>query len=204
MAKREFQRVDNALFHQLTRWARFRHPRKHGKWCYQRYWRNERERIRFSDGTRVHSSHQTTTVSRFVKVQHTRSPYDGDWVYWATRLGRDPAKPRRVTRLLKRQRGHCAYCGLRFNTDDVLEVHHHDRNHQNNAFDNLRLLHGHCHDVACPERSVGFTVNGADDHSPYSEEPDKAKVLRPVRSGGGVSDGPADHNLASLTIPEFT
>ena len=96
-------------------------------------------------------------------------------------LGRDPAKPRRVTRLLKRQRGHCAHCELRFTTDDVLEVHHHDRNHQNNAFDNLRLLHGHCHDVACPERSVGFTVNGADDHSPYSEEPDKAKVLRPVR-----------------------
>jgi RNA-directed DNA polymerase len=152
VAKREFQRVDNALFHQLTRWARFRHPRKHGKCCYQRYWRKERERIRFSDGTSVLSSHQTTTVSRFVKVQHTRSPYDGDWVYWATRLRRDPAKPRRVTRLLKRQRGHCAYCGLRFTTDDVLEVHHHHRNHQNNAFDNLRLLHGHCHDVVHGQR----------------------------------------------------
>ncbi len=28
-----------------------------------------------------------------------------------------------------------------------MEVHHHDGNHANNAFDNLRLLHGHCHDV---------------------------------------------------------
>jgi RNA-directed DNA polymerase len=147
VAKREFQLLDNVLFHQLTRWARFRHPRKSGKWCYHRYWRKERKRIRFSDGTSVLSFHQTTTVSRFVKVQNTRSPFDGDWVYGATHLGRDPTKPRRVTRLLKRQHGQGAHCGLRFTTDAVLEVHHHDGNHQNNTFDNLRLLHGHCHDV---------------------------------------------------------
>jgi len=28
-----------------------------------------------------------------------------------------------------------------------MEVHHYDGNHTNNIFDNLRLLHGHCHDV---------------------------------------------------------
>jgi len=28
-----------------------------------------------------------------------------------------------------------------------MEVHHRDGNHAHNAFDNLRLLHGHCHDV---------------------------------------------------------
>ncbi|MBN2390169.1 MAG: HNH endonuclease [Anaerolineae bacterium] len=63
-----------------------------------------------------------------------------------TRLGRDPAHPRCVTQLLRRQHGQCAHCGLPFTTDDVLEVHHDDSNHANNAFDNLRLLHGHCHD----------------------------------------------------------
>jgi RNA-directed DNA polymerase len=76
-----------------------------------------------------------------------RGRRDGDWVYWSTRLGRDPNKPRRVTRLLKRQRGCCALCGLRFTTEDVIEVHHHDGNHNHNAFDNLRLMHGHCHDI---------------------------------------------------------
>ena len=79
--------------------------------------------------------------------QRRRSPYDSDWVYWSTRLGRDPNKPRRVTRLLKRQGGRCALCGLRFTTEDVIEVHHYDENHNINAFDNLRLMHGHCHDV---------------------------------------------------------
>ena len=147
VAKREFYLIDNVLYHQLVRWARYRHPRKTGKWCYQRYWRKVDGRVRFSDGVSVLSFHQTTTVSRFVKVQNVRSPYEDDWVYWSTRLGRDPSKPRRVTRLLKRQHGRCAYCGLPFTTEDVMEVHHHDGNHSNNYFDNLRLLHGHCHDV---------------------------------------------------------
>ena len=64
-----------------------------------------------------------------------------------TRLWLDTTKPRRVARLLKRQQGHYAHRGLRFTADDVLEVHHYDGNHTYNAFDNLRLLHGHCHDV---------------------------------------------------------
>jgi len=119
------------------------------------YWRKVNGRVRFSDGESVLSFHQTTAVSRFVKVQGDKSPgarpergrRDGDWVYWSTWLGRDPSKPRRVTRLLKRQRGCCALCGLRFTTEDVIEVHHHDQNHSNNTFDNLRLMHGHCHDI---------------------------------------------------------
>jgi RNA-directed DNA polymerase len=82
-------------------------------------------------------------ISRCVKVQGNKSPYDADWVYWSTRLGRDPGKPRRP----KRQHGSCAHCGLRFTTEDVTEVHHYDRNHNNNAFDNSCLMHGHCHDT---------------------------------------------------------
>ena len=70
-----------------------------------------------------------------------------DWVYWRTRPRRDPSKPRRVTRLLKRQRGCCALCGLRFTTEDMIEVHHYDKNHNNTTFDNLHLMHGHCHDI---------------------------------------------------------
>jgi len=93
------------------------------------------------------SFHQTTTIRYAVKVQGDKSPYDGDWVYWSTRLGRDPTKPRRVTQLLKRQRGRCVQCRLRFTAEDVMEVHHQDGNHRNNAYANLALLHGHCHDA---------------------------------------------------------
>ncbi len=53
---------------------------------------------------------------------------------------------RNVFRLQKRIY-RAARQGLPFTTEDVMEVHHHDGNHSNNYFDNLRLLHGHCHDV---------------------------------------------------------
>ena len=91
---------------------------------------------------------------RHVKVQSDKSPYDGDWVYWGARLGRDPTQSPRVLRLLKEQHGRCGRCGLRLTTEDVLEVHHKDGHHTNNAMPNLALLHAHCHDqehgTRCP------------------------------------------------------
>jgi hypothetical protein len=42
-----------------------------------------------------------------------QKPFDGDWVYWAQRLMRDPLKPMRVVKLLKQQRGKCDKCGFR-------------------------------------------------------------------------------------------
>jgi hypothetical protein len=54
--------------------------------------------------------------------------------------------PLRVVRLLKRERSRCLLCGLRFTTEDVVEVHHWDGNRHNNRYANLVLLHGHYHD----------------------------------------------------------
>jgi hypothetical protein len=36
--------------------------------------------------------------------------------------------------------------GLHFMSDDHLETHHRNGNHNDNTFANLALLHGHCHD----------------------------------------------------------
>ena len=80
------------------------------------------------------------------------SPFDGDWVYWEARSGRDPTKPKRVIRLLKQQHGRCARCGLCFMADDVMEVHHADGNHNNNCPANLVLLRAHCHDIVHGKR----------------------------------------------------
>jgi RNA-directed DNA polymerase len=75
-----------------------------------------------------------------------RSRRDGHWPYWVERLGRDPTKPTRVIRLLKRQKNRCALCGLRFVVENIVEVHHQDGELTNNRYANLALLHGHCHD----------------------------------------------------------
>lgn len=146
VAKRIFNKVDHLVFRKLYQWASRRHRNKTHGWRHRRYWRRQGTRDNFSDGSSVLAWYSDTPIVRHVKVRGDKSPYDGDWVYWGRRLGRDPTKPRRVIQLLKRQQGRCASCGLYFMTEDIMEVHHQDGNHRNNQYDNLQLLHGHCHD----------------------------------------------------------
>jgi RNA-directed DNA polymerase len=50
-------------------------------------------------------------IKRHTKVQNSRSPYDGDWIYWGTRRGEHPETTKAIGSLLKRQQGRCAWCG---------------------------------------------------------------------------------------------
>jgi len=100
----------------------------------------------FSDGKNTLIGYVDTPIVRHVKVRGDKSPYDGDWVYWVRRLGRDPTKSDRVVKLLKQQNGLCMICGLYFTTEDKMEVHHWDGDRSNNRYRNLALLHVHCHD----------------------------------------------------------
>jgi RNA-directed DNA polymerase len=146
VAKKTFDRIDAQLFHKLYRWARFRHPRKTGGRSVNRYWKRKGERMNFGDGTSWLVKYADIPIKRHIKIRGDKSPYDGDWPYWVQRLGRDPTKPLRVVRLLKRDKGRCLLCGLRFTTQAVMEVHHWDGNRHDNRYANLVLLHGHCHD----------------------------------------------------------
>lgn len=146
VAKDVFGTLDKTTFGQLMQWARHRHPRKSHAWDYRRYWRRRGTRDEFDDGTHSLVYHRDTPIVRHVKVRGDKSPYDGDWVYWGTRLGKDPTKPKRVTWLLKQQAGRCSHCGLPFGAADEMEVHHRDGNRDNNRYANLALLHAHCHD----------------------------------------------------------
>jgi RNA-directed DNA polymerase len=82
-------------------------------------------------------------------VQNVRSPYDGDWVYWSSRLGKHPEVSNRVATLLKKQKGKCTYCNLYFTTNDLIEIDHITPKSLKgkNTLDNLQLLHKHCHDI---------------------------------------------------------
>jgi RNA-directed DNA polymerase len=146
VAKRVFTECDMRIFEMLIRWARRRHPHKSWDWRYRRYWRKQKGRVSFSDGKSTLVRHEDTPIQRHVKVKGDKSPCDGDWPYWILRLGRDPTKPIRVTRLVQRQKGRCTMCGLYFKAEDIVEVHHWDGDRSNNRYANLELLHGHCHD----------------------------------------------------------
>jgi RNA-directed DNA polymerase len=148
VAKRVFDKLDSLVHYKLSRWAYYRHKRKTGGWRYARYWKRNGTRDEFTDGTSTLTRYADMPITRHIKVRGEASPFDGEWVYWGARLGRDPTKPKRVIRLLKQQHRRCPHCGLRFTAEDVLEVHHQDGNHANNDLTNLVLLHAHCHDVA--------------------------------------------------------
>lgn len=62
--------------------------------------------------------------------------------------GRHPELPFSKAILLKQQQGKCAYCGLYFRSQDVIEVDHkipRSRGGKDESV-NLQLLHRHCHD----------------------------------------------------------
>jgi RNA-directed DNA polymerase len=139
-------------YQKLARWAAFRHAKKGAKWRYRRYWRRDKGRIIFSDGRNRMVYHADTQIRRHIKVKGSKSPFDGDWVYWSTRMGRDPNKPLQVVKLLQKQKGKCVYCGLYFRSEDIMEVHHRDGNHTHQEYSNLALLHGHCHDSTHSEK----------------------------------------------------
>jgi RNA-directed DNA polymerase len=151
VSSKAFNRASHRFFLILLAWARRRHPNKSQDWIVHQYWKfTEKERWLFqppNSELRL-MLHRKVAIKRHIKVQGKRSPYDGDWVYWSTRLGRHPEVSTRVSRLLKKQKGCCTECGLRFTLDDVMEVDHIIPREWggSNADYNCQLLHRHCHD----------------------------------------------------------
>ena len=191
ISKRIFSKADSTLFQQLFAWAKRRHPLQGNRTIVSKYWKTiGGNRWVFSTHTRGHEvylfDHAKTPVVRHNKVQNTRSPYDGDWFYWSTRLGKHPEIPKRVARLLKRQGGKCARCELYFRMGDRWEIDHciprakggKDRDN------NRQLLHQHCHDE---KTARDWADRGMSDNHHIIEEPCEVKVSRTVLkpSGGG-------------------
>ena len=183
-SKETFATMDRELRRQLTRWAAKRHSSKTYGWRRNRYWRDIDRCSRFTDGENTLRLYAHVKIRRHYPVKGDKSPYDGDWLYWGTRLGRDPSRPDFLTALLKKQAGKCGYCGLRFKAEDLLEVHHKNGCHHDNAQRNLMLLHGHCHDLKHAEIA---RLAGTIDKDHDTEEPDDGKLSRPVlnRQEGG-------------------
>jgi len=156
-SKRTFSKIKNLIWSRLWRWAKRRHNNKNRKWIARKYFRspkNKRIWTFYSPNQKgdtlnllCHSDFSASV--KWVKVKGNRSPYDGDEIYWSKRLGNkyltiDPQK----SRLIKVQKGKCAYCELNFKPDDKIEKHHliPKIKDGNNMDKNLVLLHLNCHD----------------------------------------------------------
>lgn len=156
-----FNDCDHAVYAMLRRWSRRRHPKKSAHWIAARYWHEtdgQRWCFRVPDGIRL-IRHTAMHHEPYVKVRDTASPYDGNLVYWSRRLRAHWATDALIARLLRRQHGRCAHCGLTFRDDDHLEMHHlvPPAHGGTNRASNLQAVHVHCHDQFTARQRAGQT-----------------------------------------------
>ncbi|NER98676.1 MAG: group II intron reverse transcriptase/maturase, partial [Symploca sp. SIO1B1] len=153
VSKDIFSRMDNLIFSKLRAWANHRHSGKNSTFVANKYWKTIGDvNWAFATGTEENIrllKHVETPIVRHVKVKGSSSPYDGNLVYWSSRMGKNPEMPKRVSKLLKQQKGKCTHCGLYFRNSDVMEVDHIIPKSEGGKdnYKNLQLIHRHCHDV---------------------------------------------------------
>jgi RNA-directed DNA polymerase len=174
VSKAAFRRLDFLIWEKLRGWAHQRHPSKSTSWLLKRYWHRLDNRLAFAtsalDPNPVYLHlHSKVGITRHVKVQGKRSPYDGDWVYWSSRQGRHPDASPRLAKLLKTQRGRCRYCGLFFQHDDWIEVDHINGDPRDSRYANLQALHGHCHHAKTREYGDYLPPGKRDKHQDTEE-----------------------------------
>lgn len=163
VSKRTYSKVDSCIYQQLFAWAKRRHPKQNHQQIAHKYWSTVgNDHWVFTnkqlDNTLHLIKHQKTPIVRHIKVQAQRSPYDGDWVYWSTRMGRHPEVKPEIAILLKKQKGKCSECGLYFKYEDLLEIDHIIPRSKggNNSYQNKQLLHRHCHDYKSVNDNKSF------------------------------------------------
>ncbi|MBX3042021.1 MAG: group II intron reverse transcriptase/maturase [Bdellovibrionaceae bacterium] len=154
VSKKTFSRLDDYVFWRLFAWANHRHPNKGRRWQKKRYWHRVGNRgwvfgVKTENAFLILNQHDRTDIVRHVKVQGTKSPYDGNWIYWSSRQGKHPQTSAKMAFLLKRQKGRCSHCGLFFKDGDLLEIDHIIPRsvRRVDGYNNLQVLHRHCHDL---------------------------------------------------------
>lgn len=151
-SKETFSYCDHIVYQQLKRWAERRHPKKNKTWVKEKYWKSTNNRnwvfTPTIEGNIKLKHHADTSIKRHIKVKGNKSIFDGDSKYWSTRMGRNPLLSNRKASLLKKQKGKCKLCNALFKEGDLLEIDHTipTANGGKDTYDNLQLLHRHCHD----------------------------------------------------------
>jgi hypothetical protein len=81
----------------------------------------------------------------YIKIKGDKSPFDGDTAYWVNRMNKKYDGIRH--KLIKSQDTKCPRCNLRLRVTDEIHVHHVNRDHSDNRWQNLQVLHRACHQI---------------------------------------------------------
>jgi RNA-directed DNA polymerase len=89
------------------------------------------------------------SITHYVKVKGEGSPFDGNTLYWASRMGRSLELSPSKIKLLRRCGCKCAWCHEWFQPGDRLEVDHIIPKSKGgkDSYTNFQLLHKHCHEL---------------------------------------------------------
>lgn len=166
VSKEIFSKMDNDIYLKLRAWAKHRCPNTNASEISNKYWHKVgKDNWSFctNEGTKL-NKHDETEIKNHIKVQNSKSPYDGDWVYWSSRMGKHPEVSKQLATLLKKQKGKCNHCGLNFKHEDLIEIDHIIPKSKGgkNQYDNLQALHRHCHDI----KTASDGSNGTRDKEP--------------------------------------
>lgn len=153
VSQKVFERLWHLVVWKLLKWGTHRHRNKGRGWIRLKYFKTV-ESNNWVFATREDNNplrliqHSATKINRYVKVKGKASPYDGDWIYWSTRMGVHPEIPVRVATLLKRQSGKCGHCGSYLKDGEIIECDHIIPKSigGKDEYKNWQLLHRHCHD----------------------------------------------------------
>ena len=121
-ASKTFSRMDYLVWQKLRAWALYSCDSTNKHKVMKKYWhKKDNENWRFSTKNGlVLAKYIDTKTKIHIKVQGRRSPYDGDYIYWSSRMGHHPELPSELSRLLHEQKGKCEWCKLHFFYGDLL------------------------------------------------------------------------------------
>ncbi len=171
-SKKTYVQLGMLVYRKLRVWAKRRHHNKGEKWIANKYWQTiDGDNWVFATKQTAKNpmrlnKHSATPIVRHVKVRSEASPFDGNLIYWSSRMGTHPEASIRMSSLLKKQKGKCIHCELYFREEDVLEIDHITPKNLGgkDEYKNLQILHRHCHDMKTTEDG---SVGGTHDKAPY-------------------------------------
>jgi RNA-directed DNA polymerase len=169
VSKKTFAKLDRLLWLKLRKWCIRRKGRKSPaqalqnnyhrigtrKWCF----------ATFKEGKpdKVLKKYADVKIQRHVMVKSGKSYYDGDTIYWASRLSKGYGDvPPSKAKLLSIQNGKCVYCNLRFMAEDLIESHHvkFKAKGGKDEYKNLVIMHKHCHDQYHSDEAIRLSKSG--------------------------------------------
>lgn len=129
ISSKVFQDLDSYLYMHLWKWARKRHPKMSKIKLKEKYWHHiNNSKYKFAVKKKKKDEivyirlqyHSKIPIIRHIKIKDDASPFDGNFIYWEKRSGKNSLISAKKARLIRSQKGRCGICGNIVFIDDKI------------------------------------------------------------------------------------